>query len=67
MYDWHLMKYGLKKVAEAKLQQVLLSLRRFLTASPRLDWFGRLCGIQERLSVEEVRFYVGLQEFLTKL
>jgi hypothetical protein len=67
VYDWHLMKYGLKKVAEAKLQQVLLSLRRFLTASPRLDWFGRLCGIQERLSVEEVRFYVGLQEFLTKL
>ena len=67
VYDWHLMKYGLKKVAEGKLQQVLLSLKRFLTASPRLDWFGRLCGIQERLSVEEVRFYVGLQDFLTKL
>lgn len=67
VYDWHLMKYGLKKVAESKLQQVLLSLRRFLTVSPRLEWFGRLCGIQERLSVEEVRFYVGLQDFLTKL
>ena len=67
MYDWHLMKYGLKKVAEAKMFQVLTSIQRLKSHCPRIFLYGRMCGLYDKMSVEDIRFYQTLQECLGKL
>lgn len=67
VYDYMQQRYGLKKVADKKFNQVICSTLKNSDRSPRIRLFGRFLELFENLSSKDFKLYVDMQESVFKM
>lgn len=69
VYDWHLNRYGLRRLADANLLDLIASVRHWAGGNLKLKLFAQLCGLVPSVYGDDTRqplhFYLHCMRVVT--